>query len=526
MLTYSDVIDGNQDVFIRDNGFFVGSTPAGSGTFTDTDADPGDHSYVLRYRPDGVLVEVPCTPSPITVNAPAPPPPPPAATCTAALNGAGDPVLTYSGVIDGNQDVFIRDNGFFVDSTPAGSGTYTDTDADPGDHSYVIRYRPNGALVEVPCTPSPITVGGATPPPPPPPPPGAGPTCTAALNGAGDPVLTYSDVVDGNQDVFIRDNGFFVGSTPAGSGTFTDTDANPGDHSYVIRHRPGGVLVEVPCTPSPITVGGATPPPPPPPPVGPTCTAALNGAGQPVLTYSGLIDGNALVFVQFNGFFLASTPSGSGTFTHADATPGTHTYAIRTRPGGIVNDVVCPPIINTVGGAPPPPPGAGPTCTAALNGAGQPVLTYSGLIDGNDLVFVQFNGFFLASTPSGSGTFTHADAAPGTHTYAIRTRPGGVVNDVVCTPNPITVGGATPPPAGTPCTATVTANGSVSLAWTQVAGTNVYVVRDNDGWVATPNAGALSFTDGFPESGSRTYMIRHWVNGGPVDRACNTVSVP
>ena len=290
-------------------------------------------------------------------------------------------------------------------------------------------------LVEVPCTPSPITVGGATPPPPPPPPPGQAPTCTAALNGAGDPVLTYSDVIDGNQDVFIRDNGFFVGSTPAGSGTFTDTDANPGDHSYVIRHRPGGVLVEVPCTPSPITVGGATPPPPPPPPVGPTCTAALNGAGQPVLTYSGLIDGNALVFVQFNGFFLASTPSGSG-------------------------------------------------------------------------------------------TFTHADAAPGTHTYAIRTRPGGVVNDVVCTPSPITVGGATPPPAGTPCTATVTGNGSVSLAWTQVAGTNVYVVRDNDGWVATPNTGALSFTDGFPEPGSRTYMIRHWVNGGPVDRACNTVSVP
>ena len=371
------------------------------------------------------------------MNAPAPPPPPPAATCTAALNGAGDPVLTYSDVIDGNQDVFIRDNGFFVGSTPAGSGTFTDTGADPGDHSYVLRYRPDGVLVEVPCTPSPITVGGATPPPPPPPPPGQAPTCTAALNGAGDPVLTYSDVIDGNQDVFIRDNGFFVGSTPAGSGTFTDTDANPGDHSYVIRHRPGGVLVEVPCTPSPITVGGATPPPPPPPP---------------------------------------------------------------------------PPV--------------GPTCTAALNGAGQPVLTYSGLIDGNALVFVQFNGFFLASTPSGSGTFTHADAAPGTHTYAIRTRPGGVVNDVVCTPSPITVGGATPPPAGTPCTATVTGNGSVSLAWTQVAGTNVYVVRDNDGWVATPNTGALSFTDGFPESGSRTYMIRHWVNGGPVDRACNTVSVP
>ena len=169
----------------------------------------------------------------------------------------------------------------------------------------------------------------------------------------------------------------------------------------------------------------------------------------------------------------------------------------------------------------------------ALNGAGDPVLTYSGF-DGPATVFVRVDGGFLAGTPGGSGTFTDTTASDGPHSYLIRWRPNGVVNDITCNPSPITVGGAAPPPppppppppAGNGCTASVAGNGAVNLTWTAIPGEDLYQVRDNGGWVATVG-NALSFTDNNPDSGSRTYVIRNRGAAGVVnDVTCNTVTVP
>ena len=65
------------------------------------------------------------------------------------------------------------------------------------------------------------------------------------------------------------------------------------------------------------------------------------------------------------------------------------------------------------------------------------------------------------------------------------------------------------------------------LSWNEIPGESTYIVRDNDGFVATVN-NATAFTDTNPTQGQRTYVIRYR-DGGNVDTNCAptvTVNAP
>ena len=246
VITYVGFLDnGESTVFVRRNNAFLAPTPAPDGTFTDVGVAPGDYDYEIRWRPGGVLTDVACTPAPITVPSPAPPPPPPPAdvvTCVASLDGNGDPVLNWT-TVAGVSSYVVREA---TDGFVAGAGlgtTFTDTGRAPGDYSYMIRYRIAGAVTDVDCTPSPITVGAPTPPPPPPPPP-AGDTCTAVVaNGAV--TVTWTPIA-GEDSYQVRDGTRWVAAV-GNVLTFTDNNPLSGTRNYVIRSRQGATLTDVAC---------------------------------------------------------------------------------------------------------------------------------------------------------------------------------------------------------------------------------------------------------------------------------------
>ena len=256
--------------------------------------------------------------------------------CTVALNAAGQPVVSYSG-FNGPATVFVRVDGGFLSGTPGGSGSFTDSAAADGPHSYLIRWRPNGVTSDIACTPTPITVGGGTPPPPPPPPPPGGSACTVTVNGNGDPVLTW-DPVAGVSAFFVREAGEGFISTVNGGLSFTDVGRADGTYSYVIRHRAGGT-VDRSCTPDPFTLGGNAPPPPPPP--AEPCTASVAANGNVNLTWTA-IAGEDVYQVRDNGGWVANAGAALS-FTDTNPDSGSRTYVIRNRDNntGAVNDRTC-----------------------------------------------------------------------------------------------------------------------------------------------------------------------------------------
>ena len=144
----------------------------------------------------------------------------------------------------------VRESGSFITTVVNGS-TYTEVGAPAGDYNYEIRIRPGGVLTDITCDPSPITVVDNTPPPPPPPPPAAL-VCTVALDANGDPVLTWNQVNNVSNYV-VREGGSFITTVVNGS-TYTEVGAPAGDYNYELRVRPGGVLTDITCTPSPLVV--------------------------------------------------------------------------------------------------------------------------------------------------------------------------------------------------------------------------------------------------------------------------------
>ena len=246
---------------------------------------------------------------------------PAAAQCTVALDASDQPVITYLGFIDNNQNNFVRRNGGFLSATPAPAGTFTDTDAAPGDYDYAIRYRPGGVVTDVACTPTSITV--PTPPP-------ATFVCSASLNGNGDPVLTWSDI-PGVSSYVIREatEGFLAGAGLAL--TFTDTGRAPGDYSYIIRYRIAGAVTDLPCTPAPLTVGGS-------PPAGDTCTAVFAN-GNVTVTWTPIAGEDS--YQVRDGTRWVAAVGNALTFTDTDPLSGTRNYVIRSRQGATLTDVAC-----------------------------------------------------------------------------------------------------------------------------------------------------------------------------------------
>ena len=153
-------------------------------------------------------------------------------------------------------------------------------------------------------------------------------------------------------------------------------------------------------------------------------------------------------------------------------------------------------------------------CTVSLNGNAQPVLSLSGF-DGVNNIAIRRNGTFLEQIPATLASYVDTSAAPGPHSYVVRSTPGGVQNNVSCSPSQITV----PTGGALECNASVNNAGNVVLSWNAIAGESIYIVRDNDGFVA--EVGNTAFTDINPESGQRTYVIRYRVAGENIDTNCS-----
>jgi len=77
-----------------------------------------------------------------------------------------------------------------------------------------------------------------------------GASCSVSMNADNVPVVSYS----GSNVVNIRRNDKWIKTNVAGRGTYTDASAVRGvAYSYLVRTRPGGVVVDVACSPAIIT---------------------------------------------------------------------------------------------------------------------------------------------------------------------------------------------------------------------------------------------------------------------------------
>jgi hypothetical protein len=237
VVTWSGFTDGAVDnVFVRRDGKWAHTGASGSGSWTDTTAQPGDHTYLVRWRPGGTTVNVTCSPSPITV----PTPGVGGDACTATLNAAGHVVLDWVEVA-GASTYFVRDDDGWV-ATVNNSTNHTDTAPVEGDRSYYIRHYVGGRT-DIPCAPTPITVGGGG---------GGGADCTVSLTANGDVNVSWTEV-DGVSTYFVRDDLGWV-ATVANDTDTVDTSPTSGARSYVIRHWSGGNRIDRACTPDPLNV--------------------------------------------------------------------------------------------------------------------------------------------------------------------------------------------------------------------------------------------------------------------------------
>ena len=234
VISYSGFLEAGEDtVFVRRDGRFLSGTTAGSGSFVDDSATPGDHTYAIRWRPAGTVTDVGCSPATITVPQPAA-----AVACVAGFDANGDPTLSWTAV-EGLDRYVVREANLGFVATVNGATTFTDVDRAPGDYSYVIRFRANGANNDLECTPSPITVTADNEPP-----PVVDNTCVAiAANGGVN--ITWTPI-EGEDAYQVRDDDGFV----AGAGnalSFVDTNPQSGTRNYVIRSREAGTVTDVAC---------------------------------------------------------------------------------------------------------------------------------------------------------------------------------------------------------------------------------------------------------------------------------------
>ena len=300
--------------FLRRDGNWLATLDAGTSSYVDGRA-PQDASYVIRSRPDDVVVDVSCTEAvdegpgdggPVEAE--------PACTATRI----GDTVTLEFDV--GAERPIIRRNGSWLTGLPEDSVLYLDTGA-PDGATYVVRTRPGGVLTDLACT---SAVEDPVDPVDP-----VGPFCTATV-GEDFVSFEFGGLIERS---FLRRDGNWLATLDAGTLSFVDDDPRA-DATYLVRSRPAGLLIEIPCNP----VGD---PVDPVVPVGPFCTAAVGG-GSVTLEFD---VGDQRPIIRRNGFWLATAAVGSTSFTDFVA-PNGATYVVRTRPGGVSTDIACTPAID------------------------------------------------------------------------------------------------------------------------------------------------------------------------------------
>ena len=69
----------------------------------------------------------------------------------------------------------------------------------------------------------------------------------------------------------------------------------------------------------------------------------MNANNVPVVSYSGFTN-VSVVNIRRNDRWIVTNAAGTGTYSDASAVSGVaYSYLVRTRPGGVVNDVACSP---------------------------------------------------------------------------------------------------------------------------------------------------------------------------------------
>jgi len=206
-----DSIAGATSYVIRKNDSWVASTT--DTTATDTPA-VGTYEYVIRYRINGVVTDMPCSPT-VEVTAPT-------FACTADVTD-DDVLVSWTSQPGVSNYQVRRDGGWLASSSTL---SYTDQDLGLGTYTYSVRYRIGGATTDVACSPSTVTIEGETM------------VCTR--DGAN---LSWN-AIDGVTSYQVRKNGGWFAGTSAT--TFVDETATGAD-SYAIRYRQSGQTITVDC---------------------------------------------------------------------------------------------------------------------------------------------------------------------------------------------------------------------------------------------------------------------------------------
>lgn len=238
---------------------------------------------------------------------------PAAPTCGVNLRFDDSVKIDWSAV-DGEDRYIVRRDGKFLAVVNGGGLSYEDFTTVPGaTHNYVIRSFQPGVTTNVDC--GSVTIDA---------PPAAG--CTIVLEANNDIKIDWNPV-PGEDSYSVRRDGLFH-ATVNNLTYFVDSQPAPGAHSYIVRSKQAGVTTNIDC--GTITVPGAP---------APTCTAVVNANGTVDISWSAL-PGEDTYSVRRNGAFRAVITNGLA-FNDDTATPGTHTYLVRSFRAGVQTNVDC-----------------------------------------------------------------------------------------------------------------------------------------------------------------------------------------